>query len=94
MMPAASPEVPRLRVADALPARADGQGNRLSEEETGAPFATVDRTNWLSCTFGRFKTNPPRILLPRDIRLEYREHLKNLVRTYEKDETGNLLPTT
>jgi hypothetical protein len=62
----------------------------LSEEETGAPFATVDRTNWLSCTLGRFKSNPPRILLPRDISFEYREHMKNLVRTYKKDETGNL----
>ncbi len=62
----------------------------LSEEETGAPFATVDRTNWLSCTLGRFKTNPPRILLPRDVSFEYREHVKNLVRTYKKDDTGNM----
>ena len=62
----------------------------VSEEETGAPFATVDRTNWLTCTLGRFKSNPPRILLPRDISFEYREHLKNLVRTYKKDETGNM----
>jgi hypothetical protein len=62
----------------------------ISEEETGAPFATVDRTNWLSCTLGRFKANPPRIQLPRDISMEYREHLKNLVRTYKKDDTGNM----
>jgi len=62
----------------------------LSEEETGAPFAIVDRTSWLSCTLGRFKTNPPRILLPRDISLEFREHIKNLVRTYTKDDTGNM----
>jgi hypothetical protein len=62
----------------------------ISEEDTGAPFATVDRTNWLSCTLGRFKTPPPRILLPRDISFEYREHVKNLVRTYKKDDTGNL----
>ena len=27
--------------------------------------------------------------MPRDISLEYREHVKNLVRTYEKDEHGN-----
>ncbi len=65
----------------------------ISEEETGAPFATVDRTSWLSCTLGRFKTPPPRILLPRDISLEYREHVKNLVRTYEKDDTGNMVAT-
>jgi hypothetical protein len=61
----------------------------ISEEETGAPFATVDRTNWLDCTLGRFKTNPTRIHLPRDISMEYREHLKNMVRTYKKDDTGN-----
>ena len=65
----------------------------LSEEETGAPFATVDRTSWLSCTLGRFKTTPSRILLPRDISFEYREHVKNLVRTYEKDNTGNMVAT-
>jgi hypothetical protein len=62
----------------------------ISEEDTGAPFATVDRTNWLSCTLGRFKATPPRILLPRDISFEYREQVKNLVRTYKKDDTGNL----
>jgi len=28
-------------------------------------------------------------LLPADISLEFREHVKNLVRTYEKDEHGN-----
>ena len=65
----------------------------VSEEDTGAPFAIVDRTAWLSATLGRFKSNPPRLLLPRDISLEYREHLKNLVRTYEKDDTGNPVAT-
>jgi hypothetical protein len=58
-------------------------------EEDNAPIAQVDRANWLSCTLGRFKTQPPRIQLPRDISLEYREHLKNVVRTYEKDDFGN-----
>ena len=61
----------------------------ITEEDTGAPMATVDRTNWLSCTLGRFKTNPSRLLLPADISLEFREHVKNLVRTYEKDDHGN-----
>jgi len=58
-------------------------------EEDNAPIAQVDRSNWLSCTLGRFKVQPPRIMLPRDISLEYRGHLKNVVRTYEKDEFGN-----
>ena len=61
----------------------------VTEEDSGAPMATVDRTNWLGCTLSRFKTNPTRILLPADISLEYREHLKNLVRTYERDDHGN-----
>lgn len=65
----------------------------IQEEDSGAPFAIVDRTSWLSCTLGRFKTNPARILLPRDISLEFREHCKNLVRTYERDDTGNMVAT-
>jgi len=62
----------------------------IQEEDSGSPFAIVDRTSWLSCTLGRFKSDPPRILLPRDISLEFRDHVKNLVRTYKKDDTGNL----
>lgn len=58
----------------------------VSEEDGGAPIATVDRSNWLSASLGRFKTNPSRILLPRDIPLEYREHMKALTSTYVRDE--------
>ena len=65
----------------------------VSEEESGAPLLTVDRTNWLSATLGRFKSKPPRILLPRDISTQYRDHLKNLVRTYERDDHGNSTAT-
>ena len=61
----------------------------LSEEESGAPFATVDRTSWLSSILSRFKTRPARLILPCDVSLEYRDHLKNTVRTYEKDAMGN-----
>jgi len=53
----------------------------------GTPIATVDRTGWLDATLGRFKTK--RIELPRDVSHEYREHIKSMVRTYIKDETGN-----
>lgn len=59
----------------------------MQDEESGAPIAQVDRTNWIAATLNRFKTG--RILLPRDVSLEYREHLKALVRTHEKDEDGN-----
>ncbi len=64
-----------------------GKDMVISDEESGAPMATVDRTNWLSATLNRFKTR--RIILPRDLSAEYREHIKALVRTYKKDNTGN-----
>ena len=59
----------------------------ISEQDTLSPMATVDRTNWMSAALGRFKTH--RIILPRDISLEFRDHVKAPVRTYEPDESGN-----
>jgi hypothetical protein len=61
----------------------------VSEEDTGAPMLTVDRSNWLTATLSRFKSDPPRIELPRDIPTRFREHIKSLVRTYQRDDTGN-----
>lgn len=66
---------------------------QLMDDEDGAPIATVDRTHWLSASLGRFKTDPTRILLPRDVSREYREHIKALVGTYERDEHGNPVAT-
>jgi hypothetical protein len=63
----------------------------ISDEASGAPMATVDRTNWLTASLGRFRSK--RISLPRDVSLEYRDQMKNLVRTYEKDEMGNPVAT-
>jgi hypothetical protein len=48
---------------------------------------TVDRTSWLDLSLGRFRRS--RISLPVDTPLEYREHLKNLVRIVDKDSDGN-----
>jgi hypothetical protein len=64
-----------------------GKELQESEADGGAPIITVDRTNWLDASMGRFHSN--RILLPADVSLEFKEHVKNLVRTYEKDENGN-----
>ncbi len=61
----------------------------ISDEEDDAPVITVDRSNWLSAALGRFKTDPTRIILPCDVSQEYREHMKSLVGTYERDEFGN-----
>jgi hypothetical protein len=51
------------------------------------PTITVDRTNWLDVSMGRFKNQD--ILLPADITMEYRTHIRALVRTYESDMLGN-----
>ncbi len=64
-----------------------GKEISLQEDELGTPFATVDRTNWIDATLGRYHSQ--RISLPRDTSREYKEHLKNLVRTYIKDDSGN-----
>ena len=60
-----------------------------TEADTGAPMLTVDRTNWLTLALSRFKSDPPRVELPRDIPAAFRRQLKALVRTYERDDTGN-----
>ena len=52
-------------------------------------IVTVDRTSWLDIALGRFKTTPPRIALPRDVSVEYRDNVMNLVRTYTRDKNGN-----
>jgi len=64
-----------------------GKEISVVEDELGTPTATVDRTSWLDATLGRYKTQ--RLFLPRDLSREYRDHIKSLVRTYEKDNTGN-----
>lgn len=61
----------------------------LSEQDTGAPLATVDRSNWLSAGLGRFKTDPSRIELPRDVSSRFREQVQNLTSTFQRDDTGN-----
>jgi hypothetical protein len=62
---------------------------QITDEEDGSPMATVDRSHWLSAALGRFKTNPTRITLPKDVSHEYREHIKALVSTYIRDDHGN-----
>lgn len=64
-----------------------GKEISIAEEDDGAPIATVDRTNWLDATLGRYHSD--RIQLPVDVSLEFRENMKNLVRTYEKDDNNN-----
>jgi len=56
-------------------------------EDSDVEIATVDRTNWLDATLGRFHNGM--VELPRDMSTEFREHLKSLTRTYEQDRNGN-----
>lgn len=48
---------------------------------------TVDRTTWLDTSLGRFKSK--KILLPINISVEFKNHIKALVRVYQKDKDGN-----
>jgi len=63
----------------------------IADDESGVEMATVDRTNWLTTSLGRFRNK--RIMLPADVSVEYREMMKALVRTYVKDEDGNYMAT-
>lgn len=60
---------------------------RFSDTDANDYTLTVDRTLWLDVSLGRFKNK--RMLLPRDTPTEYKNHLKTLVRAYEKDRQGN-----
>jgi len=56
-------------------------------EDNGVEEVTVDRTNWLDAAIGRFHSG--KIELPRDTSTEFKSHIKNLTRTYEKDRNDN-----
>ena len=47
----------------------------------------MDRTTWLDTSLSRFRNGT--IDLPKDVSYEYREHIKALVRRYERDRNGN-----
>lgn len=51
------------------------------------PYVSVDRTSWLDLTLGRVKHNG--IDFPRNLDVEFRQHLKALVRVAKKDKNGN-----
>jgi len=60
-----------------------GKEITVTDDGDYSPIATVDRANWFSAGLGRFR-EPRRIVVPRDVSLEYREHIKSPVRTYVK----------
>ena len=64
-----------------------------TEDDTGVVMLTCDRTSWLTSALGRFKPNPPRIWLPRDIPKQFCEQVQNLVKKPEKDSHGDVQNT-
>lgn len=64
-----------------------GNEMSISDEDTGAPIATVDRTYWLGMAMGRYKQGKAQ--LPRETSNEFKEHIKAPVATWEKDDSGN-----
>ena len=63
------------------------QGKSIHIHSEDELTMTVDRTSWLDLALGRFRNKS--ISLPVDLTLEYKEHIKSLVRIYEKDADGN-----
>lgn len=62
------------------------KGNECNVNQEASTIS-VDRTNWLDASIGRFKSH--RIALPADLQEEYIVHLTNLVRKYDRDHNGN-----
>jgi len=52
---------------------------------------TVDRTSWLDVALNRFRTKT--IKIPQNTTQEYKDHLQNLVRHYQKDQYDNPIST-
>ncbi len=55
--------------------------------ELNEPTVAVDRSSWLDLALGRFKNGT--ISLPIDTHIEYREQIKQPVKTYVKDSDGH-----
>lgn len=64
-------------------------GKQVSVQDDGsyAPVVTVDRTAWLDISLGRFYSKT--IEIPKDTPTTFKEHVKNLVRLYKKDQFNN-----
>lgn len=64
-----------------------GKEMTIDDDGSYAPVATVDRTNWLDISLGRFYNGT--IELPNDLPTGFSKHIKALVRVYELDKDGN-----
>ena len=64
-----------------------GKARHVSKD-LNEPLVTVDRTSWLDTSLSRFRRMDG-ISIPMDTPMEYRSHMKALIRVYEKDKNGN-----
>lgn len=67
----------------------NGKEITITDQDSGAPIATVDRTNWIDCALSRYHNGT--IALPRDISNEFKEHIKAPARRYVKTPDGNVV---
>ena len=63
-------------------------GKQIHEHDEKEHSITVNRTSWLDMSLSRFRAGT--ITLPKDVGLEYQNHLKAPVRVYKKDADGNI----
>jgi len=64
-----------------------GKEMTIEDDGSSAPVATVDRTNWLDISLGRFHSGA--IETPMDLPRGFADHVKALHRVYEEDQYGN-----
>lgn len=65
----------------------NSSGREINVGNDESHSVTVDRTSWLDASLGRLMRGA--IKFPYDISMEYKEHMKALVRIYSKDSNGN-----
>jgi hypothetical protein len=66
-------------------------GKQINVHADAEHMVTVDRTSWLDLSLGRIKRQA--LHLPKDLSLEYKDHLKAPVRVYRKDKNDNPVGT-
>lgn len=62
-------------------------GKEITIHDQSQHTISVNRTSWLDISLGRVKTQ--RMAFPADLPIEYKDHLKALVRVTQKDSNGN-----
>lgn len=78
------PRVKLCRYSNGIGSNKDVKATATGENSY---FISVDRTTWLDVSLGRFHNQS--IKLPRDVSLEYREHIKAPTRVYKMDKSNN-----